>query len=417
MRILQVSDAFPPAVGGLERYVASLSRQQAADGDEVVVATLESPGAPDDEVVDGYRVLRLPGLTRHLRRFSSDPGHHFHPTVPDPALVRRLQRVVDELRPGVVHAHGWILESAVALRRPPSTALVATLHEYGAACVRKTYTQTRTGCPTGPQLLRCTACSREVYGLPKAALLTAGLRAMWPLHRRVDRWIAISGPVARDNGPGLGGDGGAGRVDVVPTFVADDVAALARTPLTLDVPDEPFLLFVGALGPHKGLDVLLGARELLRRRAPLVVLGTPRADAPDLDRSGVVLHTDVPHDQVMAAWAAAAVGVVPSVWPEPFGQVAVECLAAGTPAVVSATGGLGEIVRDGVEGLLVPPADPRALAAALDRLLGDDALRARLAAAAPARAREYELGRVLPAIRRAYDRALADRAVAGASRG
>ncbi len=281
----------------------------------------------------------------------------------------------------------------------------------------RTAAQTRTGCPTGPQLLRCTACSREVYGLPKAALLTAGLRAMWPLHRRVDRWIAISGPVARDNGPGLGGDGGAGRVDVVPTFVADDVAALARTPLTLDVPDEPFLLFVGALGPHKGLDVLLGARELLRRRAPLVVLGTPRADAPDLDRPGVVLHTDVPHDQVMAAWAAAAVGVVPSVWPEPFGQVAVECLAAGTPAVVSATGGLGEIVRDGVEGLLVPPADPRALAAALDRLLGDDALRARLAAAAPARAREYELGRVLPAIRRTYDRALADRAVAGASRG
>jgi glycosyltransferase involved in cell wall biosynthesis len=408
VRILQVSDAFPPALGGLERYVASLSRQQAADGDEVVVATLESPGAPAEEVVDGYRVLRLRGLTRHLRRFSSDPGHHFHPTVPDPALVRRLQRVVDELRPDVVHAHGWILESVVALRRPPPTALVATLHEYGAACARKTYTQTRTGCPTGPRLLRCTACSREVYGLPKAALLSTGLRAMWPLHGRVDRWIAISGQVARDNRPGMGG--GADRVDVVPTFVQDDVAALARIPLTLDVPDEPFLLFVGAMGPHKGLDVLLEARELMRRPAPLVVLGTPRADAPDLDRPGVVLHTDVPHDQVMAAWAAAAVGVVPSVWPEPFGQVAVECLAAGTPAVVSATGGLGEIVRDGVEGLLVPPADPRALAAALDRVLGDDALRARLAAAAPARARRYELGRVLPAIRRTYDRALASRA-------
>ncbi|WP_448638570.1 glycosyltransferase family 4 protein [Geodermatophilus sp. URMC 63] len=406
MRVLQVSDAFPPALGGLERYVASLSRRQAADGDEVVVATLESPEAPAEEVVDGYRVLRLRGLTRHLRRFAEDPGHAFHPTVPDPALARRLQRVVDELRPDVVHAHGWMLESAVVLRRPPSTALVATLHEYGAACARKTYTQTRTGCPTGPRLGRCVACSREVYGLPKAALLSAGLRAVRPLHRRVDRWIAISGPVARANAPGLGGGA---RVDVVPTFVDDGVADGARTPLALRVPDEPFLLFVGALGPHKGIDVLLEARELMRRPAPLVVLGTPRADTPDLDRPGVVVHTDVPHEQVMAAWAAAAVGVVPSVWPEPFGQVAVECLAAGTPAVVSATGGLGEIVRDGVEGLLVPPADPRALAAALDRLLGDDALRARLAAAAPARAREYELGRVLPAIRRSYERALAAR--------
>lgn len=412
MRILQVSDAFPPALGGLERYVASLSQRLAADGDEVVVATLDSPDAAGEEVVDGYRVLRLRGLTRHLRRFSSDPGHHFHPTVPDPALVRRLQRVVDEFRPDVVHAHGWILESAVALRRPPSTALVATLHEYGAACVRKTYTQTRTGCPTGPRLLRCTACSREVYGLPKAALLTAGLRAMWPLHARVDRWIAISGPVARDNRPGLGPAGG-DRIDVVPTFVPDHVGARAPTPLTLDVPDEPFLLFVGAMGPHKGLDVLLEARELMRRPAPLVVLGTPRADAPDLDRPGVVVHTDVPHDQVMAAWGAAAVGVVPSVWPEPFGQVAVECLAAGTPAVVSATGGLGEIVRDGVEGLLVPPADPHALASALDRVLGDPDLRARLAAAGPARARDFELSRVLPAIRRSYERALASRSTRG----
>ncbi|MCA1693428.1 MAG: glycosyltransferase family 4 protein [Actinobacteria bacterium] len=411
MRVLQVSDTFPPAMGGLERYVATLSRRLAAEAVEVVVATLDYPGAEPAEMTDGYRVVRLPGLTRRLRRFASDPGHFFHPTVPDPTLVWRLQRLVDRFQPDVIHAHGWILESCVALRRPRGTALVATLHEYGAVCVKKTYTQTATGCPTGPQLVRCIACARSTYGLPKSALLSTGLRLVRPLHRRVDRWIAISAAVAEANRVALLAD--VDRIDVVPTFVQDEVGQLARTPLTLDVPDQPFLLFVGAMGPHKGLDVLLDARERMRVPAPLVVLGMPRADAPDLDRPGVVVHEDVPHPQVMASWAAATVGVVPSVWPEPFGQVAVECLAAGTPAVVSATGGLGEIVRDGVEGLLVPPADADALARALDRVLHEPDLRERLAAAAPARAAQYELSRVLPMLLHTYERALKHRRAAG----
>jgi len=407
IRVLQVSDAFPPAVGGLERYVATLSQRLAANGAEVVVATMEYPGADRDEEVSGYRVVRLKGMTRYLRRLASDAGHYFHPTVPDPLLVWALQRLVDEFRPDVIHAHGWILESCVVLRRPRGTALVATLHEYGTACVKKTYTQTATGCPNGPQLARCIACARSTYGLPKSALLSTGLRMVRPLHRRVDRWIAISSAVAEANRVALLADDD--RVDVVPTFVPDDVGRLAQTPLRYDVPVQPFMLFVGAMGPHKGLNVLLEARQRMHEPAPLLVLGIPRADSPNLEQPGVIHHQNVPHPQVMASWAAAAVGVVPSVWPEPFGQVAVECLAAGTPAVVTATGGLGEIVRDGVEGLLVPPADPGALARALDRVLHEPGLRERLAAAAPARARQYEVSRVLPMVLQTYERALGQR--------
>jgi glycogen(starch) synthase len=97
------------------------------------------------------------------------------------------------------------------------------------------------------------------------------------------------------------------------------------------------------------------------------------------------------------------------VWPEPLGQVAVECLAAGTPAVVTATGGLGEVVRDGVEGLLVPPGDVPALTEALDRLMADPELRRRLGAAGPARAREYEVSSIIPQVLESFDRALHDR--------
>ncbi len=69
--------------------------------------------------------------------------------------------------------------------------------------------------------------------------------------------------------------------------------------------------------------------------------------------------------------AEASVVVMPSVWPEPFGLVGIEALATGRPVVASCTGGIGDWLEDGVNGLCVKPGDPRALARALNELLSD----------------------------------------------
>ena len=69
--------------------------------------------------------------------------------------------------------------------------------------------------------------------------------------------------------------------------------------------------------------------------------------------------------------AEASVVAVPSLWPEPFGLVGIEALAAGRPVVASSTGGIGDWLEDGVNGLRVRPGDPRALARALNELLAD----------------------------------------------
>src|SRR6185437_6915733 len=104
------------------------------------------------------------------------------------------------------------------------------------------------------------------------------------------------------------------------------------------------------------------------------------------------------------------IGVVPSLVPEGFGLVAVECLAAGTPCVVSALGGLLDVVADGVEGLHVPPGDAEALSCALRRLLDDERLRSRLGAAGPAKASRFTLSQVLPRLDEVYLRVMADAA-------
>lgn len=409
MRVLQVSDGYPPATGGLERTVQALAQELAERGHETQVATLSYPGSPATECMGNVTVRRLAGLTRHLQRFSTDPGHHFHPTTADPQLVRRLQEVVDTFAPDIVHAHGWMLNSALSLHLPPGTALVTTLHDYGLVCPKKTLIhrdELDAQC-AGPSLRRCLPCTRDYYGAVKGTALTLGLRERATRLDRVTLFLPISSAVAEASLPGMDPD----RYRIVPSFVRDDITtAASRTPRPDFLPPGDFLVFVGALGEHKGVGLLAAAHQRMQTAVPLVLIGSARSDTtvpPGSPDRPVIMQTAVPHDQIMAAFAAASVAVAPSRWAEPQGLVAVEAMAAGTPVVATRMGGLQEVVRDGQTGLLVDSGDVAGLAAALDRLLADAELRTRMGAAGRERAGQYLASAVIPALLSAYEDAVA----------
>lgn len=152
--------------------------------------------------------------------------------------------------------------------------------------------------------------------------------------------------------------------------------ALAR----LDLPAR-YLLYVGALEPRKGVDVLSEAFADARDRgleAELVLAGGgPLGES--LRGPGVTLPGRVSDTELAALYAGARATVLPS-WLEGFGFTPLESLAAGTPAVVSDLPSLRETLGDAA--LPVPPGDRRALADALLRIDSDDALRGRLLEAA-----------------------------------
>jgi len=137
MRILQVSDSYPPATGGLERTVQLLARELAHRDHRVDVATLSYPDTPARRAKDRSRCTGWTAGAGTCGGFPPTPGTTSTPA-PDPLLVRRLQALVDELHPEVVHAHGWILHSCLGLRLPPGSALVVTLHDYSLVCAKKT---------------------------------------------------------------------------------------------------------------------------------------------------------------------------------------------------------------------------------------------------------------------------------------
>ncbi len=404
MRILMLSEFYRPLLGGTERLVADLSQELSARGHTVAIATLAHPDAPAQEGENGVVIYRLAGLAQKSGLFFRDPQRRFTPPMPDPFLMRALDRLIAEWQPEIIHAHGWIVYSYLPLKRRRPIPLIVTLHDYGNFCPRRDLLHNGATLCTGPGPRKCFSCEARNVGPAKALVLSGGLTIGRRWHKSVDRFLAISHFVA-DQADGRVAPRNA--IPIIPSFIADRVLhyqpPAARSPL---LPEGDYLLYVGALGSHKGLDTLLEAYAGLSEAPPLLLigsrLGTPPWGKGAPPSSLRVIH-DAPHDLVLEAWAHCRIAVVPSRWAEPLGLVALEALAFGKPLVASRVGGLTDIVEDGHTGLLVPPGVPRALRAALATLLADPARGARLGAAGRQLVRErFTATAVVPQIEEQY---------------
>jgi glycosyltransferase involved in cell wall biosynthesis len=209
----------------------------------------------------------------------------------------------------------------------------------------------------------------------------------------------------------LGGKPGEGRpglvmipdvVSTVPPGIPHPRATASEHPSLAGLPDQPFILFVGALTANKGIGPLLKAYDLLPSPPPLVLIGTTWPDTPSTFAEGVTVLHDVPHDAVMQAWERCLFGVVPSTWAEPWGGVVFEAMTSGKAVIVSRVGGMVVIVVDGQTGLIVPPGDPAALAAAMRRLLEDPDLRQSLGRGGRARAELFGADIIMPQFEELY---------------
>lgn len=392
MRLLLLAQFFPPDIGGEERHVFNLANTLADRGHEVAVATQRLAGLADEEVLtSGVRIHRFATAAMSIPGVYSTSRPH-HPPIPDPRGVRELARIVRRERPQVIHAHNWIINSALALRRGSAAdgrfGLVLTLHDYSQVCATKRLMRAGSVCE-GPGVARCFRCSTTHYGPVLGPVTAAATAAMRPWKSRgIDHVVSVSRAVAEGNRITTGP-----RTSVIPNFIPDDAVVSALSPQPAappNIPPEGFLLFVGDLSKEKGVPTLLRAYAMLGANRPrLLLVGRRVPDTPTQLPDGAEIHLDWPHEDVLTALRLCTAAVLPSVWPDPCPTAVLEAMASSRPVVTTSVGGIVDMIIDGESGLLVPPGDDRELAVAMGRVLGDSELCYRLGESAQKHVRAF----------------------------
>lgn len=396
-----LAQSFAPIVGGEERVVEDLTRELVARGHEVSVATLQQPGDVTVREMAGAPVYPLRSSSYRVVRSQGDTGRRHAPPFPDPETVRDLGRVLRRERPQIVHAHNWIVHSYLPLARDAHSALALSLHDYGLICATRRLRRKDRVC-SGPAPVKCEACAVEHYGLGKGLVAAFGTRSRESrLRRHVDVFLPVSSTVEklcriREDEVSR----------VIPNFIGELPEAPLEDPRLAELPDEPFILYFGDATVDKGTWELAEAYRELRDPPPLVLVGRCYIDELK-SRPGVHAMGAWPHPLAIEALRRSLFSVAPSLWPEPFGLVALEAAAAGKPIVATEMGGLRDIVVDGETGLVVPAEDRAALTGAIQRLIEDEGLRERLGAAAKQQAAKFRPAAVVPQVEQAYEEALA----------
>ncbi|HEX6976136.1 MAG TPA: glycosyltransferase family 4 protein [Vicinamibacterales bacterium] len=271
--------------------------------------------------------------------------------------------------PDIVHAHGFKMQVLAAMAARSRTPLVWHLHDYVAAR------------PVSARLLRRFA--------PRASVMIANSTSVADDMRRV------CGPACRIETIYNGVD--------LTTFSPDgpQLDLDARAGLPPAAPGTLRIGLVGTFGVWKGQKTFLSALARMTASRPVrgYLIGgaqyqTGGSQLSEADLRGEATRLGIadrvgftgPVTEPAAAMRALDIVVHASTQPEPFGMVIAEAMGCARPVVISGAGGASELVTDGIDGLSHTPGNVEELAARLDRLAEDDALRARLGAAARATA-------------------------------
>ncbi len=346
LRVLCLAHAFPrddrDPVG---LFVLQLAQSLRAEGIETRVVAPAAPGVPMRDTFDGIPVRRYRYAPRALETlaYTGTMGEQVRRSWGARAafvglLAAGLRAALAEARAhdcDLVHAHWWIPGGlvGVAVSRRCDIPLVTTLHGSDVRLIGDGVT-------------------RRLFSLvaERSSAMTA-----------VSSWLASAAEKA-------GGGGHAVTVAPMPVRAADFPPGPAIR--------EPRLLFVGKLTEQKGLRFLLHALARCRSRPSLEVVGAGRVDdaavralADELGLSARIRWSPIlPQSELARRYREAAVLVIPAIH-EGLGLTAVEAALSETPVIAFASGGLTDCVQHGETGLLLPPGDTDALAAAIDELV------------------------------------------------
>ncbi len=339
MRILMLNLFFPPYSGGTEKHVFEVAKRLAKKH-HVTVLTARLPGTKKEETVDGIHVVRSRAWV-----LKDLPGPLPPPIPFMPEHAADLQRLLPDH--DVLHAHNRFFYGL-------------DLVHWSKKCKKPLYLTLHNARPDGIN------ASTDFWGQAYDDTIgTAIMNACTGILGVSQNTLDVTLPKKFK-----------GRKAVAYNGVDTRIFRPQATNVKKKLGIQRMVLCVARFVPQKGLEYLIDALQhvdaelVLIGRGPLEKKLRKRTQKLKLQDRVHIFTQKIPDAQLAQYYAAADVFCLPSLW-EPFGMVAAESLACGTPVVCSNIGGLPEVVRNAKDGFLVPPKNSEALAQKIQALLDD----------------------------------------------
>ena len=360
LTVMMLSWEFPPRViGGISPHVFFLSKNLVEIGVNVHVVTCDFPGTPSYEVIDGVEVHRIDSYKNPSPDFASWVYLMNMNMQKEAAIIaNNVNKKID-----VFHSHDWLVATAgIGLKHVFRKPLLVTMHSTEIGRRDGLHTQTEkmiheTEAWLTYEAWKVICCSDYMVS-----------HVGWAFGLPEDKLVMIPNGVKPQNNNKL------------ETYRCTNI----RNQFAL--PEEKLVLFVGRLVYEKGVQILVNAapKILEKVNAKFVIVGSGymKEQLTDIVKSmnlhkKILFSGFIEENVLLKLQKCADVSVVPSLF-EPFGIVALEAMAAGSPVVVSDTGGLSEIVDHDLTGVKVYPNNPESLAWGVTKALLDDNYREKI---------------------------------------
>ncbi|KHK90242.1 glycosyltransferase family 4 protein [Novosphingobium malaysiense] len=422
MRLLLINHRYFVA-SGAERYLFNIERILQRAGHETAVFSIDydeneaspwsdyfaSPiGGPEEVYFDEHR--------RDPRTYAKTVGRLFYSR----EVERDLARLIEDFRPDAAYLMLFLRKlspSVLVALHNAGVPIVVRVSDYGFLCAEHHFLRNGKTCT---QCLEGRLLPSVIHGCVHDSHVISLLDAVATWHHRrrgyfdlVDRFVTTN-PFLTDMM--IKGGFAPEKLSCIPTFADEAIFAAAGG-------SSDYLLYAGRLDPSKGLETLIAALALLKRRSNIPVPSLRIAGGPQYEeyQRTLVRHVEkaglsdeirfegaVGPDDVAELLGGAVASVIPSLWFENLPNFYLESICAGVPVIASDLGSLAAAIEDGHDGLLFPAGDAAALADCIERLLSEPQLNERLRQNGPLKAREnYSAERHLELLTNLFEEVIA----------
>ncbi len=376
MKVLFVSEYYPPKImGGGEINLELLAAALVQKGVEVLVLTSYHPGLEKCEKKDGVLIYRK-------LKTGKNPSSAFENVkrslVFPKSIVKEVTEIIKQQKLDAVHFIGTSIMAAPKLK-DSKIPLFATVESYPTLCPKgDRIFHGKRECVikcSFKEFLSCQLDSQEIGKMKNKWYLKYNAPALAYVYRYYQQLnealpycnlIAISEYVQ-----------GLLKQQGHESIVIPNALPVEKFKTVKNKNRKIKLLYLGSLIKSKGAHVLVDAIHGLDCEVDFYGEGVLKEELEQKiqqHKLPITLHDQVPYAEIPSLYAQADIVVFPSIWPEPFGRIAIEAMAAGKPVIGSAIGGIKETITEGT-GILVDPGNVKQLREAIEVLMHDSKLR------------------------------------------